>query len=142
MDSLKKTNIKISIILVLLIICVVGIGYLIINKPEEKNNVEEKISQAEQNKKALIEELKNIAWLAQEFYKKPKEMGAGGYSFEGFTIPSSLRNTINGEYEILILEPYRLVLIGTGKEIGNNKKENVKVSLEITSNKIQTIDLN
>ena len=48
----------------------------------------------------LINECMNIASVAQQYYYKPVEMGGGGRSFNGWSIPQSLKKTGNGRFEL------------------------------------------
>ncbi len=48
----------------------------------------------------LVNECMNLSTLAQQYYSRPVAMGGGGRSFAGWQIPTELRVTANGRYEI------------------------------------------
>ena len=61
------------------------------------------VSQTDQNKNAIINDLSNIASLAQQHRLKTSTMGGGSGSFAGeteFEIPEMLRSNGNATYEI------------------------------------------
>jgi Tfp pilus assembly protein PilE len=50
------------------------------------------------NRDAVINDMNNIAALAQQYYRKPSSMGGGQQSFAGFWADSSTVNNANGFY--------------------------------------------
>ncbi|MCS7052717.1 MAG: hypothetical protein NZM09_03160 [Ignavibacterium sp.] len=57
-------------------------------------------SAEESTKDTLVSEGTNLGALAQQYYKKPSEMGGGGGSFVGFTVPANLDTTISAVWAI------------------------------------------
>ncbi len=51
-------------------------------------------------KDTVVSEGTNLGALAQQYFKKPTEMGGGGNSFVNFEIPSQLDSTISADWEI------------------------------------------
>ena len=56
-----------------------------------------------------------ICKMAQRYYSKPLEMGGGGNSFVGFTIPVHLFDTEFGTYTATVA-PSQTVIIGVSKQ--------------------------
>jgi len=59
-------------------------------------------SSLEANRDAVVSDNMNLAALAQQFYKKPTELGGGNNTFTGFTIPTNLATTANGGYTAVV----------------------------------------
>lgn len=57
-------------------------------------------SAEESTKDTLVSEGTNLGALAQQYFKKPTEMGGGGGSFVGFNIPTKLDSTISANWDI------------------------------------------
>lgn len=57
-------------------------------------------SAEESTKDTLVSEGTSLGALAQQYYKKPKEMAGGGGSFVGFTIPTKLDTTTSAVWTI------------------------------------------
>lgn len=94
------------------------------------------------NRDGLIHDIHNIASFAKAHYHKPAALGGGGYSYNNFTIPSSLANTPNGTFINMSIDPRSLLIIGIGKEIGNDGVNKVKVSATITPDSINVVIIN
>jgi len=52
----------------------------------------------ESTKDAIISDCTTLGAMAQQYFRKPTEMGGGGNTFTGWTIPASLATTANGTY--------------------------------------------
>jgi hypothetical protein len=52
-------------------------------------------SAEESTKDTIVSEGTNLGALAQQFYKKPVEMGGGGGDFKDFKIPANLDTTVS-----------------------------------------------
>ncbi|OGU33038.1 MAG: hypothetical protein A2057_00215 [Ignavibacteria bacterium GWA2_35_9] len=50
------------------------------------------------NRDGVVSDLNNLGAMAQQYYKKPGSMGGGGNTFTGWTIPTQLDTTANGNY--------------------------------------------
>ncbi len=94
------------------------------------------------NRDGLINDINNIAAFAKTHYHKPSALGGGGYSYNNFTIPSHLANTPNGTFINMSIDPRSLLIIGIGKEIGNDGVNKVKVSATITPDSINVLIIN
>ncbi len=57
-------------------------------------------SAEESTKDTLVSEGTNLGALAQQYFKKPSEMGGGGGSFVGFTVPANLDTTVSATWAI------------------------------------------
>lgn len=82
---------------------------------------------------ALISDLTNFASMAQQYYRKPTELGGGGNSFVGYQIPDVLKETANGSYQIEEIKSDELIMIG----IGYSSNNPAKVKIIITPNEIR-----
>lgn len=97
--------------------------------------------QAINNKRDLVaNETVNIGNLAQNYCKKPKQLGGGGGSFEGWQVPEALKVTPSGEYTAAI-NPDKVEIIGIGNEIVTGT-DYVKVKTIVTVEDIFTEVLN
>ena len=97
---------------------------------------------AQKNRDAVKRDLSLFAKMAQQYYRKPVDLGGGGNSFNGWRIPPQLESTPNGSYKIEALEENKEVLAGTGNEIGNDKINRVKVVITIEANSSSTEIIN
>ncbi len=52
----------------------------------------------EANKDGIVSDATNLGAMAQQYYKKPASMGGGANKFSGWTIPTGLVSTANGDY--------------------------------------------
>ncbi len=96
----------------------------------------EKIKNAGRN--GLLSDCMNLASRCQQYYKKPKPLGGGGYSFIGYKIPPNLQKTHNGTYSASVMNDKNLQIIGVGKVVGNDNVNPVKVIVTISPNKAIT----
>lgn len=74
----------------------------------------------ESNRDAVILDLNNLASFAQAHYKKTPTYGGGGYSFIGYDVPSQLKSTDNGTYNLISTQNQKVIIEGIGKEKGGN----------------------
>ncbi|MGE5498442.1 MAG: hypothetical protein ACM3Q2_10245 [Syntrophothermus sp.] len=94
-------------------------------------------SSVEANKNALTSDLQNLGSMAQQFYRKPVELGGGGNSFTGgtgWTIPTTLATTGNGTYVPTVADQ-TVTIVGTGTETGADGNP-VKVTATVTPTKV------
>ena len=80
------------ILCIVLVLVAIAVGFLMFD-----------VSGTDQNKNAIINDLSNIASLAQQHRLKTSTMGGGGGSFTGeseFEIPKILQRNGNATYEI------------------------------------------
>jgi hypothetical protein len=64
-------------------------------------------------KDAMMAEAKNIAAVAYQYYIEPKEERGGGDSYEGFALSEQMSRTHTGAYQVRIVSPDRLQIIGS-----------------------------
>jgi len=79
-------------------------------------------SSLEANRDAVVSDNMNLAALAQQFYKKPTELGGGNNTFTGFTIPTNLASTANGTYTAVVAAQ-SVVITGVGLVADANSKK-------------------
>ena len=65
------------------------------------------------DKDAMMAEVQSIALAAHQYYVRPKEKSGGGGSYEGFTLPEHTRRTGSGAYQVQVLSPNNLQIIGS-----------------------------
>lgn len=112
-----------QLLLILLGIVIVGIGIVIGINLFRANAIESK-------RNNVINELVNLAAMAQKYYLSPKAYGGGGNSFLGWDIPSELRATANGSYKKESISKDSVVIIGTGNEVVTGN-DSVKVKITV-----------
>jgi hypothetical protein len=62
-------------------------------------------------------------------------MGGGGNTFTGWTIPTGLDSTANGEY-LETVAATSITIVGTGTETGNDDTNPVQATATVTANSI------
>ncbi len=72
------------------------------------------------NRDAVVHDCQTITSYAQQYYKKPAEMGGGGRAFTGLTLdklnwPGS---NVNGSYTLTVNNANQITVAGTGVETG------------------------
>jgi len=95
------------------------------------------------NREAVKLDLVNLATRAQEFYRRPTNLGGGGASFAPLkanlsgmqklvTTAKYPMTNANGTYRILTAgNATRVVLQGTGAEIGKDGKTKIVVTMDV-----------
>ena len=87
-----------QLLLIVLAIIVVGISIAVSIQLFRENAIEQK-------RDILIEETTSIGYMAIQYYKKPAEMGGGSQSFVGWSIPSQMVVTANGNFMTSTIDP-------------------------------------
>ncbi len=87
----------------------------------------------------LLHECVELSSMAQQYYRKPKEMGGGGRSFTGWTIPSNLSTTENGTFTASV-NSSSVVIVGTGNEVVTGN-DSVKVQVTVYPDNYSTVIL-
>ncbi len=87
------------------------------------------------NRDAIIADLTALASMAQQYYRKPKVLGGGGYSFDGWNIPPQLWTNNNGNYNIESSTANSITLVGEGVETVDGTTK-VKVSVTVAPDRI------
>ena len=88
----------------------------------------------------LINECGNLAMDAMKYYKKPTDLGGGGNTFDGWSIPGSIITTATGNYSATIFRD-SVLIIGTGNEVINGT-DSVKVQISVYQNNFKTQIIN
>jgi len=99
-------------------------------------------SAVEANRNAIIGDCTNLSSMAQQHYRKPTEMGGGGNSFIGWTIPPQLASTANGSYVANPITVDAVTITATGTEIGNNSTDSVQVTMVVSPTNITSTTIN
>jgi len=90
---------------------------------------------AQINRDALFADLTSIAGMAQQYYKKSKELGGGGKSFEGWMIPPELWTNNNGSFNAEDISANSVTLTADGNfTLDQNTK--VRVEMVVGPDKI------
>jgi len=93
------------------------------------------------NRDAVVEDLKNLASIAQQYYHKPTALGGGENTFNGWNIPSNIVSTGNGEYSSNVSSE-SVTLIGIGNEIGKDGLNKVKVTMVVRGDRVISTTFN
>ena len=95
----------------------------------------------------LINECGNLAMDAMKYYKKPSNLGGGGNSFVGWSIPDILTitatgnyTTTSGNYSTTIFSD-SILIIGTGNDVLNGA-DSVKVQISVYQDNYKTQIIN
>ena len=65
------------------------------------------------DKDAMMAEAGNIAVAAHQYFERPRDENGGGGSYAGFALPEDLRRTKFGAYQVQVVSPQRLQIIGS-----------------------------
>lgn len=98
-------------------------------------------SSSQANTDAVIADLTNIASDAQKFYKMPANMGGGGNTFTGYTIPTRLASSANGTYSATVAAQ-EVTLSGKGNQVGTNGRDTVSVTMVVGPTNITSTTIN
>jgi len=99
-----------QLLLIVLALIIVGIAIAISITLFRSNAIEGK-------RDILIEETTSLGAMALQYFKKPEEIGGGGQSFEGFTIPPQMVTTVNGNFLTASIQADEIIITGTGSEV-------------------------
>ena len=77
-------------------------------------------SDTDANKKAMINDVNQVAHLAVRYYSRPASLGGGNHSFTGFEIPSKFQSDLNGRYSALVVSPNVLQITAISARDSNN----------------------
>jgi hypothetical protein len=89
----------------------------------------------------LIEETSSLGIMALQYFKKPTELGGGGRSFVGFTIPSQMITTVNGNFMTAAIQADEITITGTGSEVVTGG-DSIKVETVVTADQMYTVIIN
>lgn len=121
-----------QLLLILLGVLVVGVAIIAGIDLFTANAIESK-------RDLLLHECVELSSMAQQYYRKPREMGGGGRSFTGWTIPSNLSNTENGHFTAAV-NSSSVVITGTGNEVVTGS-DSVKVQITVYPDSYSTVIL-
>ena len=120
-----------QLLLIVLSLIIIGVAIVISIQLFSSNAIEQK-------RDILIKETTGLAALAIQFYKKPSEMGGGGKSFVGWTIPSDMVTTYNGNFMTASVTAKEVIITGTGTEIVTGT-DSIKVETHVTPDEFYTV---
>jgi hypothetical protein len=120
--------------MIVLAIIIVSIAIAISIQLFRSNAVEAK-------RDVLIEETSSLAAMSIQYYKKPREMGGGGKSFMGWTIPPQMVQTVNGNFMTSTVSPAQVIITGTGSEVVTGN-DSIKVQTIVTADDYYTVIIN
>jgi hypothetical protein len=89
----------------------------------------------------LIEETTSIGVMALQYFKKPTELGGGGRSFSGFTIPPQMVTTVNGNFMTASIQTDEIRITGTGSEVVTGG-DSIRVQTVVTPDEMYTEIIN
>ena len=119
-----------QLLLIVLALIIVGIAIAISISLFRSNAIEGK-------RDILIEETTSLGAMALQYFKKPEEIGGGGQSFEGFTIPPQMVNTINGNFLTASVQAGQITITGTGSEVVTSG-DSIRVQTIVTPEQMYT----
>ncbi len=123
-----------QLLLIVLAIIIVGIAIAISLQLFRANAIESK-------RDILIDETTYLGTMALQYWKKPKEMGGGGKSFLGWTIPPPMVTTYNGNFMTASVTANQVIITGTGTEVVTDK-DSIQVQTTVTADDINSIVIN
>lgn len=96
-----------------------------------------------ENREAIIADLKDIAIMAQKYYREPITLNGGGRAFTGWTVPANLSLTANMSATVTYtIAAQSVILVGVGKEKGNDGTTVVKVTMLVGPTEIISTTIN
>jgi len=94
------------------------------------------------NRDAIANDLAAHASRAQVYQKRPKCIGGGGGSFEGFHLGSGSTTNSNGVFSVTSATGSAVTIQGVGHETGYDQTTPVKVAMTISADTIAVAELN
>ena len=123
-----------QLLMIVLAIIIVGLAIAVSIALFRSNAIESK-------RDILIEETTSLGTMAIQYYKKPQAIGGGGRSFTGWTIPSQMIQTFNGNFMIAEVTPQQVTITGTGSEVVTGN-DSIKVETVVTPEELYTLIIN
>lgn len=68
----------------------------------------------------MSSESMQLGAMAQQYFRKPMEMGGGGNSFHGWDVPQKLQTTTSAKYSLQQADDFSVTIIGVGTELGTD----------------------
>ncbi|GBD91249.1 hypothetical protein BMS3Abin04_01975 [bacterium BMS3Abin04] len=122
-----------QLLLIVLGIVVVGLAILVGINIFTAHAVEAK-------RDLVLHECVELSSMAQQYYRKPAEMGGGNRTFTGWEIPPKMINTANGNFTAVV-NSSSVEITGTGNEVVTGS-DSVKVKVTVYPDNYTTIILN
>ena len=88
----------------------------------------------------LINESSSMAALAMSYYKKPGNLGGGGNSFIGWSIPNDMHITASGSFAAQVFSD-SIIITGTGNEVVTGS-DSVKIKTTVYPTNYVSVALN
>ena len=123
-----------QILLIVLALIIVAIAIAISISMFRENAIESK-------RDILIEETTSLGMMALQYFKKPSEIGGGGKSFLGWSIPSQMETTVNGNFMTADIQPDHIDITGTGSEVVTGN-DSIQVLTTVTADTMYTVIIN
>ncbi len=123
-----------QLLLIVMAVIIVGIAIAVSIQLFRSNAIESK-------RDILIEETTSIGLMALQYFKKPAEIGGGSQSFIGWTIPSQMVTTANGNFMTSMVAADQVIITGTGTEVVTGT-DSIEVQTTVTANEINSIIIN
>jgi len=120
-----------QLLLIVLAIIVVGISIAVSIQLFRTNAIEQK-------RDLLIEETTSLGYMAIQYFKKPAELGGGSKSFLGWSIPSQMVKTANGNFMTSTVSTDQVIITGTGTEVVTGI-DSIEVQTIVTANEVNSI---
>lgn len=113
-----------QLLLIILGAIIIGIAIAVSIQLFRSHSIDEK-------RDLLIHEGGNLANMAIHYYKQPAQLGGGGRSFIGWTVPATMQTTATGSF---VSTAYNdsAVIIGTGNEVITGT-DSIKVRITVKS---------
>ncbi len=97
---------------------------------------------AASNRDAVANDLAAHASKAQVYFRKPRCLGGGGSSFQGFSLGASSVTNPNGAYSVSSTTGTQATIEGIGIELGYDHVSPVKVAVDVRADSIFVTKLN
>ena len=123
-----------QLLLIVMAVIIVGIAIAVSIQLFRSNAIDSK-------RDILIEETTSIGLMALQYFKKPAEIGGGSQSFIGWTIPSQMVTTANGNFMTSMVAADQVIITGTGTEVVTGT-DSIEVQTTVTANEINSIIIN
>jgi hypothetical protein len=94
------------------------------------------------NRDAIANDLAAHASRAQVFQKRPRCIGGGGGSFQGFRISNGSTTNQNGSFAVSSSTSSAITIEGIGHELGYDHSNPVKVAITVSADTIAVAELN
>lgn len=122
-----------QLLLIVLGVIIVGVAVVLAIVLFRQNSIEVK-------RDLLVNESLNLANMALEYSKKPTMLGGGSNDFTNWKIPTELKTTETGSYEVFTYKD-SVEIIGTGNEVVTGS-DVIKTKVVVSLNGFRTEIIN